>query len=65
MIIECKVETYAEKNICDECKEGEMINDGETMWLSNPPKFSHKCNKCGHKQMFTDKYPTVKFRIKE
>lgn len=63
MIKECKVEAYAEKYICDKCKEGEMLPTGENMWLSNPPKFPHRCNKCGFESAFIERYPTIKFRI--
>lgn len=63
MIKECKVEAYAEKYICDECKIGEMLPNEENMWLTDPPRFKHVCNKCGKEQGFNEKYPCIKFRI--
>lgn len=63
MVKECKVEFYAEKYICDECKNGEMIPTEQNMWLSYPPKFQHVCGKCGYETLLTEKYPVIKFRI--
>lgn len=63
MIKEYKVEPYAEVCICDKCKEGEMIPIGENQWLSNPPKFKHKCTICDNEEFYIERYPVIKYRI--
>lgn len=63
MIKECKVESYAEKYICDKCRDGEMLPNGDNMWLTDPPKIAHKCTKCAETKFLSEKYPIIKFRI--
>jgi len=42
--------------ICDICKEGKMIQQGSmNLTDSSNPKYPHTCDKCGHKQEFTEK----------
>lgn len=31
------------------------------MLASNPPQFPHRCSKCDAEQVFTEKYPTVRY----
>ena len=62
MIQEVKVETYLEKIICDRCKEGEMLPTGNNMYLTEPPKFEHMCNKCNNIEIYQEKYPTIKYK---
>lgn len=50
------------KYICDTCNEGEMIPTGENNWLTNPPNFNHKCNKCGKELLLSDKYPIIRYK---
>lgn len=50
------------KYICDNCNEGEMMPIGENSWLSNPPKFNHKCNKCGSEKLLNEKYPIIRYK---
>lgn len=45
---------------CDECLEGEMLPTG-TVLLSNPPKYPHKCTKCGYEMTFSVQYPYVEY----
>lgn len=28
---------------------------------SNPPQYTHECNKCGHTKTFNEQYPLIKF----
>ncbi|AOY53362.1 hypothetical protein [Clostridium perfringens] len=51
------------KYICDFCNKGEMMPNGKNNWLSNPPKFEHKCNKCGNKIVLNEKYPITRYKI--
>lgn len=63
MIKKCKVEPYAEKYICDNCRKGEMEPTGENVWLTDPPKFKHRCNICNEEIFLTEKHPVIKYRI--
>jgi predicted RNA-binding Zn-ribbon protein involved in translation (DUF1610 family) len=45
---------------CDKCTYGTMEFTGAT-FLTNPPKYGHKCDNCGEKMMLKDKYPTTKW----
>ena len=49
------------KLACDECA-GEMNPTG-VMLMSDPPKYPHECDDCGHTEIVIDrKYPYVKYR---
>ncbi len=65
MIKTCNVKCYGEKYICDKCKEGEMLATGDNIMLTMPPKFKHKCNKCGEETYLLEKYPAIRFKIVE
>lgn len=49
------------KYICDLCKEGEMEYTGN-MLMTNPPQFTHKCNRCEVEKSFFKKYPTIEYK---
>ena len=58
------IETYGVVYICDKCEIGEMEQTGE--WhMTNPPRYEHKCLKCGNKGYFKSKYPEVRYRMKK
>ena len=61
MIEKIKVETYVEKCICDRCNEGEMLPTGNNMYLTEPPKFEHKCNKCDNIEIYQKRYPAINY----
>jgi predicted RNA-binding Zn-ribbon protein involved in translation (DUF1610 family) len=46
---------------CDKCGAGVMENTGQAL-LSNPPKYVHRCNSCGHEDSFPVVYPAVRFQ---
>lgn len=46
--------------ICDDCNAGKMVRSGPIM-LTDPPKFPHKCENCGHKDSFQASYPFPRF----
>ena len=52
MEIQFKVKPVGIRQLCDECL-GEMKYEDGNMFLSNPPKFKHICEKCG--QLHIDK----------
>lgn len=60
MYIQFKVKPVGIRQLCDECL-GEMKYEDGNMFLSNPPKFKHTCEKCGHVELFDAKYPTVRW----
>jgi hypothetical protein len=40
------------------CLSGRMRPTGAAL-MSNPPKYPHVCNRCGHKETFRVKYPHI------
>lgn len=59
---EIKATPYALIQICDSCQSGEMLPTGEIKY-PGPVWFEHRCNKCGLKRFFSDKYPLIKYRL--
>lgn len=58
--VEQEAKTYSVGYICDSCGYGLMELHG-AMIPANPPKFPHKCSKCGVTQEFFHKYPYLRF----
>ena len=48
--------------LCDECKEGVMLYEGNVIMPTDPPQIPHKCNKCGFEKNFTDTYPKLGYK---
>lgn len=40
--------------------EGELVPDGQIL-LSNPPKFPHKCERCGATINLSERYPLIRY----
>lgn len=55
-----EVKPYGVEYTCDSCEEGEMLPTGKAFW-SDPPKFEHKCNKCGNTLSLLEKYPVIRY----
>ena len=56
-----QVITYSNSYICDVCNEGEMLPTGFVL-TSNPPKYPHRCNKCGTTMDVSGiKYPYISY----
>lgn len=53
--------------ICDECKGGVMVFNKfiADVAVSGDAPYEHICNFCSHKQLFTEKYPTIRFNRKQ
>ena len=49
--------------ICDKCG-GTMIPTGMCL-MSNPPKYPHKCDKCGFEETYNVSYPNIEFEEEE
>lgn len=51
MVRRTEVKTFKEEVICSRCGGGvmESVNNIST---SNPPKYVHKCNRCGYTDTF-------------
>lgn len=45
---------------CDQCHNG-MMRPTNIMLMTDPPKYPHKCNTCGHEQVFSVKYPFISY----
>lgn len=57
-----KIEPIGIRYKCDKCGKGYMeLKPGGMTYLSNPPKYEHICNHCGHIEKFTTQYPYVKY----
>lgn len=53
------------KYICNFCGGGEMIPTNKNNWSVDPPNFEHKCNNCGKEILLNEKYPTIRYKLKE
>lgn len=51
-----EVKTYLVDYVCDKCHDGFMEQTGKVLCI-NPPRYTHKCNKCGDKKTFITRYP--------
>lgn len=61
MEVEREVETVLVKMKCDKCGKGFMEKSGETVLMTYPPQFPHKCNNCEHMENYTKQYPYIKY----
>ncbi len=57
---EIKIKHFELNQYCDACGE-ELEFTGEVL-LSNPPKYVHKCEKCGNTVWLDKKYPCIEER---
>ena len=59
---ERRMATFEVRYDCDECGAGQMLPTGVCL-ASNPPQCPHRCDRCGHKQTFTNvTYPRIVYR---
>lgn len=61
MEVEYDAKPVLVKMKCDKCKEGFMEKDGNIVFPSYPPQFSHKCSCCGNRENYTVQYPYIKY----
>lgn len=54
------VKAYKVKKICPECG-GEMIANGELVYLTSPLQYQHKCEDCGYEDCYLEAYPCIKY----
>ena len=57
---ETEVKPFEVKQYCELCGE-ELTFTGEVL-LSNPPKYVHKCDKCGKQFTFSQSYPSIEYK---
>lgn len=56
--VQCSARLIGVRYICDDCEEGEMERvEGAGVQLTDPMRWPHKCNKCGHNATLTQSYP--------
>lgn len=55
MVAEAK--TIIVHMICDECKKGKMMPNGNVVLTTFPTQYLHKCDNCGHTENYNVKYP--------
>lgn len=48
--------------LCDECQIGQMLPTGVVL-TSYPEQYQHKCDKCGHVEVFYKCYPVIDYVI--
>jgi hypothetical protein len=56
--IKKEVTPYEVNISCIKCSFGFMLPTGIT-YMTNPPQYEHKCNKCENKENFTLTYPYI------
>ncbi|WP_020474525.1 hypothetical protein [Zavarzinella formosa] len=56
--IEQEVKTFSVRYQCDDCGIGEMAPTG-IMFMTHPPQYPHKCDKCGTERTFAERHPKV------
>lgn len=54
--IKTEMKLFSVDMICDECNWGRMRPTGVAL-MSNPPKYPHKCDRCGHEVTYDVRYP--------
>lgn len=55
------VNPYGIVQLCDSCKDGEMVPTGRIK-TENSSIFEHKCNVCGTIKFYPEKFPAIRFR---
>lgn len=56
---------YLVEYVCDTCQQGKMVPDGNIAYLTSPAQYPYKCQNCGAKSTFTERYPVVKYQYVE
>jgi DNA-directed RNA polymerase subunit RPC12/RpoP len=46
--------------ICDACGQGHYRSTGVSL-MSNPPQYPHKCTNCDSTQVFTERFPVLRY----
>jgi len=62
---EFQVKPVLLRYLCDRAGcDGEVLYDQNAAVLTTqPPKYVHKCEKCGHEYQLTKAYPAVDYKI--
>lgn len=56
-----RIFTYRVTLACEKCVDGEMEGTGYCL-TSNPPKYPHICNKCGHTHnVSNESFPKIEY----
>lgn len=58
---EVDVKAVRVHQMCEECEDGELKATGVT-YMTSPPRYEHRCNKCNHKETFRKIYPAIEYR---
>ena len=56
--LKTEIKSYRVTFLCEECNEGDMVYTGMEL-TSNPPWYTHRCNKCGEYKNFRRRYPGI------
>ena len=57
-----QIRPYAVDMICNKCGVGIMRQEGFEL-TSYPPQYQHKCENCGHTEMFDQCYPRIEYEV--
>ena len=60
-IKEIEVKTVLLKAYCDKCPGIELYATGAAQ-MTMPPKYYHKCSRCGEETLLDAKYPTIQHK---
>jgi len=63
--VEKRIYPYLVEMVCPKCGEGKMEPFGDSVLLTNPPKYPHECGACGHEENYTEKYPKIIYKRHE
>ncbi len=53
---------YGVEYVCDACNAGFMQPDADVQLMSLPPQWRHLCTACGAAQLFSVRYPELRWR---
>lgn len=62
--VTAEAKTFVVQMQCDKCKAGFMEPVDGIYYPTNPPKYPHACNNCGHMANYRIRYPYTKTEIK-
>lgn len=58
-----EVKAYMINEICHKCGKGYMIyeTDGNAFLAVYPPRFTHRCDRCGNIETYLEQYPKIEY----
>ncbi len=60
--VKIAVEPVRIRYMCPDC-DGELLPTGRN-FMTSPPQYEHKCDKCDYTRAFSKKYPYITYEAK-